>query len=58
MIALLQQAVDDFVRRVVGVGDEVKGITDGDDVQEHEHFVQQGPPVTIGPDKAFMNPCC
>jgi hypothetical protein len=55
VVALFEQAGDDFVRGIVGVGDEVEGFCDGDDAEEGEHFVEQGAPVAIGPDQPLVD---
>ena len=49
MIVLFEQAGDDLARGVVGVGDEVTGLQDGDDTEEGEHLVEQGAAVATGP---------
>ena len=55
MVALLEQAGDDLVGGIVGVGDEVEGLSDGGDAEECEHFVEQGAAVAIGPHQSLMD---
>src|SRR5208283_6235024 len=55
MVVLGEQAGDDLVRGVVGVGDEIEGLFDGGDAEEDEHLVEQGAAVPIGPDHAFVD---
>ena len=55
MVVLGEQAGDDLVRGIVGVGDEVEGLFDGGDSEESEHLVEQGAAVAIGPDHALVD---
>ena len=55
MVVLREQAGDDLVRGVVGVGDEVEGLFDGGDAEEYQHFVEQGAAVAIGPHQSLMD---
>src|ERR1700757_4960920 len=55
MVVLPEQAGDDLVWGIVGIGDEVAGFGDGDDAEESEHLVEQGSPVTIGPYQPLVD---
>src|SRR6202162_3870977 len=55
MMAFLKQAAHDLARGVVGIGDKVIRNRDGQDIEQAEHLVEQGAPVTIGPYQAFVD---
>ena len=55
MVVLPEQAGDDLVCGIVGVGDEVAGFGDGDDAEESEHLVEQGSPVAVGPHQPLVD---
>ena len=55
VVVLLEQAGDDLVGGIVGVGDEVEGLFDGGDAEECEHFVEQGAAVAIGPHHSLVD---
>ena len=55
MVVLLEQAGDDLVRGVVGVGDEVAGLFDSGDGEKCEHFVEQGAAVAVRPHQPLMD---
>ena len=55
VIVLIEQAVDDFARRVVRIGHEVERILDCDDAQQGKHLVEQGTPIAIGPHQPLVD---
>jgi hypothetical protein len=55
MMALFEQAADNLAGGVVGIGDKVKRNGDGQDIEQAEHLVEQGTPVTIGPYQTFVD---
>jgi hypothetical protein len=55
MMALLEQAADNLAGGVVGIGDKVTRNRDGQDIEQAEHLVEQGAPVTIGPYQTFVD---
>jgi len=55
MMALFEQAVYNFVRGVICIGDKIIGIPNGEDTEQSQHFVEQGAPIPIGPNQALMN---
>lgn len=55
VVVLLEQAGDDLLRAIVGVGDEVEGLIDIGDADEGDHLVEQGPAVAVGPYHALMD---
>ena len=56
-MALLEQAADNLAGGVVGIGDKVTRNRDGQDIEQAEHLVEQGAPVTIGPYQTFVDTC-
>src|ERR1700687_4379542 len=55
MMALFEQAAHNLARGVVGIGDKVIRNRDGQDIEQAEHLVEQGAPVTIGPYQTFVD---
>ena len=55
MVALREQAADDLTGGVVGIGDEVVRLCDRHGPKQHEHLVEQGAPIAIGPEEAFVD---
>jgi hypothetical protein len=48
MIALTQEAPDDFLAGIVRVGDEVERLVYAQRAEQEEHLVEQGSSVSIG----------
>ena len=55
MVVLGEQAGDDLVGGIVGVGDEVEWLFDGGDAEESKHLVEQSAAVAIGPHHALVD---
>lgn len=55
VVVLGAQAFDDLAGSVVGVGDEVQRILEGNAAKQADHLVQQGAPIAVGPYQAFMD---
>src|SRR5580658_6250644 len=55
MIAVLEQTVHHLMRSVVRIGDEIARVLDVQDAEQGQHFVEQGAPVTIGPNQTLVN---
>ena len=55
VIVVFEQAGDDLARGIVGVGDEIAGLRDGDDAEEDEHLVEQGAGVAVGPHDTLVD---
>ena len=55
MVVLGEQAGDDLVGGIVGVGDEVEGLFDASDAEESKHLVEQSAAVAIGPHQALVD---
>ncbi len=58
MIVLLQQANDDFLTGIIRVRNKIERLLDFDNLEQGEHFIEQGAFVAIRPHQAFVNARC
>src|SRR5258708_1834541 len=55
MVALFEQAAHHLAGGVVGIGNQVEGNLDSQDIEQAEHLVEQAALVAVGPYQTFMD---
>ena len=54
--AAREESPDNFATGVIGVGDQQDGLGQVEAGQEEQEFIEQGPPVAVTEEQAFVNP--